>query len=524
MPNDVRSDNLSKTVSEELSAEAKTSFGIPENNNPGKGDIPHPCSAENWQESLSAESRSSQVDSSGNNSANHIPVTILTSQDLESQGDSGRLVDVFPEEEGKELQIQNRFGIGIDIHSKFLVTSVLVRRNEKVVLYTKQFDTSYEEIMKAREWAVSVIERFSVPPVIVGSSLNYTIESTSTFHMPVLHIWEGRPAVVNPMLAKSGRRKSDVLDSVQLATFDLYGTWARTYGIPLEVHELRVLIHERNHYDKLATQCINRILNTLTRFGCTLGREGSIENDPFIRSKLEGMIADPPVVPPGYFPKGLPASVREMLREELAAHDAYQQNGNVYLERMVQKARSINWDFGKGTASGDIVIRTLSTAPEIGEITAIVFLANIVSASRFPRPKALAAYCGFDPSVQTSAGHKTSNKGRGGNKAVHDSIGAAANRLIWKHREMFGKWGHDMIQKGTSHNKARNAVARRLVVSMYYMLLKGEDFSYDAYTIAEKSVVLNIPVEDLILIHKGSCRKTRFTTLGSSSSNITVAT
>ena len=276
MPNDVRSDNLSKTVSEELSAEAKTSFGIPENNNPGKGDIPHPCSAENWQESLSAESRSSQVDSSGNNSANHIPVTILTSQDLESQGDSGRLVDVFPEEEGKELQIQNRFGIGIDIHSKFLVTSVLVRRNEKVVLYTKQFDTSYEEIMKAREWAVSVIERFSVPPVIVGSSLNYTIESTSTFHMPVLHIWEGRPAVVNPMLAKSGRRKSDVLDSVQLATFDLYGTWARTYVIPLEVHELRVLIHERNHYDKLATQCINRILNTLTRFGCTLGREGSI--------------------------------------------------------------------------------------------------------------------------------------------------------------------------------------------------------------------------------------------------------
>ena len=77
MPNDVRSDNLSKTVSEELSAEAKTSFGIPENNNPGKGDIPHPCSAENWQESLSAESRSSQVDSSGNNSANHIPVTIV---------------------------------------------------------------------------------------------------------------------------------------------------------------------------------------------------------------------------------------------------------------------------------------------------------------------------------------------------------------------------------------------------------------------------------------------------------------
>ena len=128
----------------------------------------------------------------------------------------------------------------------------------------------------AKEWAVSVIERFSIPPVTVGDSLNYCIESTSTFHMPVIHIWEGSPAVVNPMLAKSGRRKSDVLDSIQLASFDLYGTWARTYVVPLEVHELRVLIHERDHYERLATQCINRILNTLTRFGCTLGTCGAL--------------------------------------------------------------------------------------------------------------------------------------------------------------------------------------------------------------------------------------------------------
>ncbi len=303
--------------------------------------------------------------------------------------------------------------------------------------------------------------------------------------------------------------KSDVLDSIQLATFDLYGTWARTYIIPMDVHELRVLIHEREHYEKLATQCINRILNTLTRFGCTLGREGSIANDPVLRSRLDGMLADPPFIPPGYFPKGFPASVRTMLREELDAHDAFKQKANAYLESMLAKARSIQWDFGNSVASGDVVIKTLCTAPEIGEITAVIFLANIVTPKRFPKPKALAAYCGFDPSVQTSAGHKTSNKGRGGNKAVHNSIGAAANRLIRRNHEMFGKWGHDMIQKGTSHNKARNAVGRRLIVSMYYMLLKGEAFSYKDYTIAERSVILNIPVEDLVLIDSGFKRYIR---------------
>ena len=450
----------------------------------------------------SIDSHNKPVNISDNMSTAHIPINILTASNSDSQGEAGQEIEVISDESGKELQIQNRFGIGIDVHNRFLVTSVLVRRHDKIFLYTREFDTTYDDIKKAREWAISVIEDHSEPYVTVGDNLNYCIESTSTYHMPVLHVWEGKPSVVNPMLAKAGRRKSDVLDSIQLATFDLYGTWARTYIIPVEVHELRVLVHERNHYEKLAIQCNNRILNVLNRFGCNLGREGSIRNNENLRSILEGMLSDPPIIPPGFFPRPLPASVRCMLREELEAHDAYQWNCLTYQERMIQKARSIRWDFGNGTASGDRVIETLMTAPQVGEITAIIFLANIVTTKRFPKPKGLAAYCGLDPSVQTSAGHKTSNRGRGGNKAVHDSIGMAASRLIYRHKEMFGRWGYDMVKSGTSRNKARNAVARRLVISMYFMLLKGEDFSYEDYKIVEKYVILVIPVEDLVLINK----------------------
>ena len=84
-------------------------------------------------------------------------------------------------------------------------------------------------------------------------------------------------------------------------------------------------------------------------FGCTLGREGSIKNDPELRRVLDGMLADPPVIPPDFFPKGLPASVRGMLREELEAHDVYSYNARLYLQHMVESARSIQWDFGDGT-------------------------------------------------------------------------------------------------------------------------------------------------------------------------------
>ncbi len=201
-------DNLSKTASEERSAKAGAPFGIPENTIPGKGDNPDVCSAEGGG-APSAASNSKLVNTSGNTSATSIPIGILSSPDLESQGDSGQLVETLSDEEGRELQVQNQYGIGIDVHSKFLVASVLVRRDEKIVLFTRQFDTSHAEIKKAKEWATSIVERHSSPKVTVGNGINYCIESTSTFHMPVIHIWEGMPAVVNPMLAKAGRRKSD---------------------------------------------------------------------------------------------------------------------------------------------------------------------------------------------------------------------------------------------------------------------------------------------------------------------------
>ena len=161
-----------------------------ENTAPGKRGSPSASSSEvhSTSEAAAAASHSKTDSMSGNRSSAHIPINILNTSNLESQGEKGQVVEVISEEDGKELQVQNKFGVGIDVHSKFLVVSVLVRRDEKVVLYTKQFDTSYDDIKGAKAWAISIIERYSDPHVVVGNDLNYCIESTSTYHMPILHI------------------------------------------------------------------------------------------------------------------------------------------------------------------------------------------------------------------------------------------------------------------------------------------------------------------------------------------------
>ena len=112
--------------------------------------------------------------------------------------------------------------------------------------------------------------------------------------MPILLAWEGTPSVINPMLAGATKKKTDQMDAERLSFHDLTGVWKESYVPPTEIQSLRVLIAERSHYSKLATQCSNRINNIIIRFGLTLGRGTSVTKNPDIRAIIEDLISDNP--------------------------------------------------------------------------------------------------------------------------------------------------------------------------------------------------------------------------------------
>jgi hypothetical protein len=147
------------------------------------------------------------------------------------------------------------------------------------------------------------------------------------------------------------------------------------------------------------------------------------------------------------------------------------------------------------------MIRILSTAPQIGELTAVIWLARIVTPRRFRNAKALSAYCGLDPSLKISAGKVTSTVMRGGSKPLHKALNMSAHRLISRHNEMFGIWGYNLQLQTGKKKKASNAVARKLSVALYYMMKTGTEFSYEKYHSIRRIDVFDIPVEDLILIN-----------------------
>ena len=373
--------------------------------------------------------------------------------DLLSVPENGEIVIL---EEGTEIQDTKAYGLGIDCHSKFIQVSVFVKKSLKFYEYRREFGTDWDSLVFAKKWVLAVISSCSDPvPDMSSSPLHYCIESTSTYHMPILLAWEGAPSVVNPTIAGASKRKTDVLDARLLALHDLTGVWPQSYVPSSDVKALRVMISERSRYVRESTAAGNRINNIIIRFGLTIGKDGSVVKNSNIRAIIENQISDSPSHMEGICPLSIPVDVRRILRDEYQKHD-YAVSCAANLETQIRnKAFSMDWETASGTLPGTEMIRILTTAPQVGETTAITWLSHIITPRRFHNAKALAAYCGLDPSLKVSAKHVTSTVMRGGCKELHHALTSAADRMIRRHNEMFGRWGYLLYQQMEKGDKCR---------------------------------------------------------------------
>lgn len=413
---------------------------------------------------------------------------------------------VLPADDGVEVMPTRGYGVGIDCHSRFLEINVLVKRGQSFFEYCREVPTDWNSIKSAHEWAIHVLQTYSDPPIQLSSPLHYCIESTSTYHLPVLLAWEGSPSVVNPSIAGATKKKTDKLDARLLAIHDLTGIWRPFYVVPANVQDLRVLISQRDYYSRLGSAIGNRINSTILKFGYTIGKEGSVVKNKDVRTLVENLISDHPdaSLPPNLPPDRIPEDTRHVLSEEYQLYDQASLRVSDFNRQIRDKVCSMNWPISGGrSVSGKELLNVLMTAPGIGERTAITWLANIMNPTRFPNAKAVAAYCSLDPSLKISAQKVTSTKKRKGNKALHSSLCRAASIIIASHNEFFGRWGYRIYQQTGKWKKATNAVARRLSTALYHMHMNAVPFSYENYQLTKEIRVLDITLDDLVSLNNG---------------------
>jgi len=408
-------------------------------------------------------------------------------------------------EDGAEVRPLYDYGVGIDTHRDFIQVCVLVRSGAAIRKYESEHRTTWNGMVGAGEWIKDTIKEKSIP-TIEPEALRYTIESTSTYHLPVIKAIKGKPCVVNPVLAGSTKKKTDVLDARLLSYQGLTGLWPESFVVPPEIEEFRLIMKQRQYHSRECTAITNRINNYILRFGHTLGSYKSIRSIEN-RAVIEDMCADGyvykdnyPGIDAGRFicPDGLPHEVRNILKDMFSEYDVHNEKVKHYQKLAMDTAKKISWETDSGYVKGESLIKNLLTVPSVGDLTALIWLCEVMTPLRFETASHLAAYCGCDPSLKVSAGKVTSQTKRKGNANLHFQLSEIAGSCINRHSEPFGQWGYAISKRHAKggYKKASGAVARRIAVSLYYVHKQNAPFSYDKYNFF-KIDVPDVPLCDM---------------------------
>ena len=407
------------------------------------------------------------------------------------------------EETGRDwenIQTTKSYGVGIDTHRDFIQVCVLVKYDQDVRKFEKTIYTSWYELNEAKDWIFSIIAKESKPVPSDILPLHYSIESTGTYHLPIIKAIGGNPSIVNPLLASPSRRKTDVLDAKLLAYQNMTGLWPESFIVSDEIQELRLMFAQRQYHKHEQLRISNQINNYILRFGHTVGRLGSVTKSKVVRPIVEDMI-NGNLDLENYCPTGIPEDVKELFNDLYKQYDEHKQQETKYMTMATEKSKNMKWETSDGVfVQGNELIKNLCTVPGIGETTAVVWLSNIITPKRFPNSKAISAYCGLDPSLKVSAGKVTSTVKRGGNKSLHYSLSLAGSIVLRSRSNNFGVWGYNLYKSTGKWKKAVNAVARKICVGLYYVNLQNIPFSFEKYRCYEKRTVMNIDIDSLISI------------------------
>jgi transposase len=181
------------------------------------------------------------------------------------------------------------------------------------------------------------------------------------------------------------------------------------------------------------------------------------------------------------FAKGagkLAGRVREALedRPELAAAIAPLLSSAAALKHQIERLDKAVM----ARAKGDRDCRLLATAPGVGPVTALAFVATIDDAQRFATSRAVGAYVGLTSRRWQSGAMDYSGRiSKHGDAMLRSLLFEAANSLLTVVRRAhpLKDWAR-RVRKRTSHKKACVALARKLAVILHRMLITGEAFRW----------------------------------------------
>lgn len=327
--------------------------------------------------------------------------------------------------------------VGVDLHKRY---SVMTAQNEAGELLAQS------RIANRQEKIISFLTSLDSekPDVVVEATANwYWFEKLLREHDIPLKL-------AHPLKTKaiaSARIKTDKIDSNILAHLLRSDLLPEAYIPDDETRSRRELLRNRAFLVRLRTAIKCRIHATIAK----LNLESQL-SDLFGKSGRQFLET-----------VSVPPTQREALESYLRMLDRLEEEIEEFSQRI------------KKTVRDDERARRLMDIPGVGYHLSLLILSEIGDVNRFPSAKNLVSYAGLCPSTHSSGGKTFHGKiTKQGSKYLRWALVEAATKAAMVQPEIKAFYLRLKPTKGA--NRARVAVARKLLENIYHMLKKNETF------------------------------------------------
>jgi len=327
--------------------------------------------------------------------------------------------------------------VGLDVHKDFCQAAFL--DNEGKLVREERFENTDSGLL---ELAQATQEQQVVMEASSSSEHVYDVLSESCI-VKVAH-----PSKVKAIA--SARIKTDKIDARILAQLLRADMIPESYVPPKAYRQARLIVRYRASLVSARTRIKNQTKSLLTKEG--------IKN-PFKANAAFGK-------------KGLlflrNVELEEMQRISMASLMSTLEFFNKQISDFDKRIRDM--------ASQDAYAKLLVTMKGVGHLTSLAVASEICDIGRFSSYKKLCSYLGLVPSVyQSSNTERRGHITKQGNALLRSMLIQNA-RVAVRHSERFRNKYEKLLAKGVTENKAIVAIARHMVVIMYIMLVRNEQF------------------------------------------------
>ena len=367
---------------------------------------------------------------------------------------------------------------GIDVHKEFIVAVICITESATPKYIKKRFSTYNNSLIEFRNW------------LIENDCYNVCMESTGKFYVPVYNALEffiPNVVVANPKWVKCIKgEKDDNKDAKWIADLFKLGIVRGSFIPSKDIRVLRELTRYRYKMTNTRSSEKNRFINALTVGNCKIDM---VFSDVFGKSSTEiintilynDSFTDEDIL--NCVSKKCKASKEDILSAVNGIDFTNTQKNRMeiikeHIDYLNKSIEHIDNEINSMIEPYEDCINLLMTIPGIKRSSAITIISEIgTDMGQFSSHRRLAAWAGLAPGCNESAGKKKSVKISRAGVYLKPCLVEVAHCAVKDKNNSYFANKFEKISKRRGKKRAYIAIARKILVAIYHMLITGETFN-----------------------------------------------